>query len=73
MAPIWFHLNLYSIIDIHVFLVNILFDLIYMNSSILTGLFLDIKIWIDSIVISPYSMPVLLYIQIIAEWLRSYS
>jgi hypothetical protein len=35
MAPIWFHLSLYSIIDSHVFLVNIPFNLIYMNSSIL--------------------------------------
>ncbi len=55
MAPIWFHLNLYSIIDIHVFLVNIPFDLIYMNSSISTGLFLDIEIWIDSILISSWA------------------
>ncbi len=34
MAPIWFHLSLYLIVDSHVFLVDIPFDLIYMNSSI---------------------------------------
>ncbi len=34
MVPIWFHLSLYSIIDSHVFLINIPFNLIYMNSSI---------------------------------------
>ncbi len=55
MAPIWFHLNLYLIIDIHVFLINIPFNLIYMNSSISIGLFLDIEIRIDSILISPWA------------------
>jgi hypothetical protein len=43
MAPIWFPLVLYSIIDIHVFLVIIPFGCTNMNSSILAGVFLKYK------------------------------
>jgi hypothetical protein len=40
MAPIGFTLVLYSIIDIHVFLVIIPFSCTYMNASISVGVFL---------------------------------
>ncbi len=43
MAPIWFPLILYSIIDIHVFLVIISFGCIEMDSCISAGLFWDIE------------------------------
>ncbi len=49
MASIWFSLILYSIIDIHVFLVVIQFGCIYMKSSNSSGLFLDRKFcWVHS-------------------------
>jgi hypothetical protein len=53
MAPMWFPLILYLIIDIHVFLVIIPFGCIYMNSSNSSGLFRDVEIFVDCILISP--------------------
>jgi hypothetical protein len=49
MAPIWFPLILYLIIDIHVFLVIVLFSCIYMNSSNSAFYFWDrIFCWLHS-------------------------
>ncbi len=55
MAPIWFPLILYLIIDIHEFLVIIPFGCIYMNSSNSAVYFQDIDIVDDCIVISPWA------------------
>ncbi len=80
MAPIWFPLILYSIIDIHVFLMVIPFGCIYMNSSNLSGLILYIEIFLVFILISPWApgtctavLGCFCHIQIIAECLWSYS
>ncbi len=81
MSPIQFPLILYSIIDIHVFLVIIPFGCIKMNSSILAGLFWD-RFFCrlhSHFPLSPKYMRCCtrmffaIFIQIIAEQLRSYS